>query len=492
MDQKREIITNISRHASSRYFSQFLGFFTSTLMRRFLGHYYMGIWQILGVILGYSTWANLGTENAVFYKLPMARGSGDDAEAENVKNVVFSFVACVSIALSSLTLVIALIMRTMLPRELFIGLLAVSALIVLQRVYTYHVMLLRANKNFTVLSLSIAFDAAVNLLLVIFFVSHMRLYGLYIVVMAMPVLNVMFIRLFSPYQIRYDLKLNKLISYIRFGLPIFLGNVVDQLLKSIDKIMIAKMMGLVPVGLYSLTSMATNYTTEASKNFSIVITPYFLEDYGKSKDIRKVSKYLVTSAEIMSCFMATLLGAIYLAVPVFVTHILPQFKDGIMAMRISLLAAFFQMASPQSTNFLIAVDKQMRLLVILGLGLLVNIVGNYLLLSHGYGISGASAATALSSLIIFLITTVYSMAHFAKMREMSALLLKIAFSLIFSITVCLLLERFVVYPHAVLETLMRLTLFILFSAPLIVATNRKTRVLNIMVSIVKDRLFKKI
>lgn len=175
------ILSDILKYASSQYFSQFVGFFTAVFIRRFLGPVSMGIWSILKVVLDYATYTNLGTTSTVPYKVPVLRGQRKIEEADSLINVVFNFVTIATFICSVGVIIYALIFGRNLPKEIFIGLLAVSVLLLSQRVYTYYMILLRAHKDFSILSKSVVFDAIVNLSLILLVVSRFKLYGFYAV-----------------------------------------------------------------------------------------------------------------------------------------------------------------------------------------------------------------------------------------------------------------------------------------------------------------------
>jgi O-antigen/teichoic acid export membrane protein len=298
----------------------------------------------------------------------------------------------------------------------------------------------------------------------------------------MPLLNLLFVKAFTDYKVHVYFKIDKFITYLRFGLPLFFISLSDLLLKSIDKLMIAKMVGLEPLGMYTLVGMVGNYTTEASKNFNIVVTPYFLEDHGRTNDVRKVSRYLVLSAEMMSCIMAIVLGAIYIVMPVFTACILPRFSPAVTATRISLLALFFQVASPQSMNFLIAMNKQRRILAIMGLGVIVSATANYYLIGAGFGISGAAMAAAISSFTVFFAMTCSAVKMFSDLREGAYFFLRIMVPPLLICATVLCLGEFI-RADDVHGTVLKLAIFILLSIPVMVHMNTRTNFIKTIVAI---------
>lgn len=486
-EKKKTILEHIIQYSSSQYISQFLGFFTATFLRKFLGPFYTGIWQILKVVLLYATNSHLGTTDTVYYKTPMLKGEGKPQEADQLKSTVFSFITTVSFIAALGIVLYALFFKAKLSPEMFYGLLAAAVTLIVQRVYTFYVTLLRANKDFTVLSKSILFDAALSLLFIFLVVMRFRLYGLFFVVIITPVLNVLFIRRYVDYNIRYRFKLDKIFSYIKFGFPLFIQGWMLMVLHSIDKIMISNLLGFEALGFYSIALMAHGYGGSFSKNFSMVITPNFLEDFGREQDIKKVSKYITVPSFINAYFMSFILGLVFIASVPFVRLIIPSFIPGITAMRIFLIATFFTTLAPQAAQSLIAMNKQVRLLYISGGAIVVNICLNFLLIKSGFGISGAAAATSASAFVYFIITLFYSMRHFETAAGTAKFTAGLLFPLLYSMSVLLILEKFI-HQQLVAEALIKILLFTAAFLPLLFYLNRKTGIVTTLFLTFKDKL----
>jgi O-antigen/teichoic acid export membrane protein len=350
-------------------------------------------------------------------------------------------------------------------------------------------MLLRANKDFSVLSKSIIFDAFVNLILVMIVVGKFGLYGLYAVLIIMPILNVVYIRHYVSYNLKYMFKLDKLISYIKFSFPLFISGILNILLTSVDSIMIAKMLDLKQLGYYSIGTMARSYSVGLSRNFNIVIAPHFLEDYGKAQDIQKVSKYLRIPALASSITMALLLGIGYFLIPLFVNLFLPQFKPGILAAQLFLLATYFEIASPQSDNFLVANNKQSKLMYIVGLALTFNIIFNYIYIKLGLGITGVTLATVISSFISFSIMLLYAASLFEhKLSKITSVYLITLIPLIYSLLILFILERFILINDVYLSALIKILLFTTAFIPFLWHLNRKTEIMKILFSYIGNKI----
>ncbi|MDP2923631.1 MAG: polysaccharide biosynthesis C-terminal domain-containing protein [Candidatus Omnitrophota bacterium] len=485
--KKRTIISDIFKYTLAQYSSQALGFFTAVLIRRFLGPFATGIWNILKVVIDYSSYTNLGTTSTVTYKLPIARGRGENEEANNLSKVVFNFVSITTFFCSVGIVIYALISRKVLSWEIFTGLLAVSVILLSQRVFSYYVVLLRANKDFTVLSKSIVFDAIANLSLIILIVSKFKLYGFYVVAILMPILNVFFIRRYVTYGLKFSLYFKGLFAYIKYGFPLFVAGILDEILNSIDKIMIVSMLGLEQLGFYSIALMAKSYGTGVSKNFSIVIQPYFLGDFGKN-GITKSSKHVLIYSQVTAYFMAILLSLIFITAPAFILYVLPKFTPGINAMRIFLLAIFFLTISSYPNNFLVAMEKQTVLIPIVSVSILVNIFLNYIFIKSGYGISGVALATSISAFVSFFIISLYALKHSEKMIGILKFFVIVLFPLAYCFFILKVISLFSFSCSVIIDAIFKAIVFVLFSLPLIFYINRKTGIVRILTDIILQKI----
>ncbi|MDD5643854.1 MAG: polysaccharide biosynthesis C-terminal domain-containing protein [bacterium] len=484
--KKKTIVSNIFQYASAQYFSQFIGFFTAVFLRRFLGPVYMGVWSVLKVIIGYASYVNLGTTSTVPYKLPILKGQGKTEEIKALTNVVFNFITVTTFLCSTGVVIYALIFGRNLSQELFVGLIALSVILLSQRVYTYYMILLRAHRDFGVLSKSVIFDAIVNLSLILLVVSRFQLYGFYAVAIIMPILNVMFIRRYVTYDLKFSFDLRGLAGYIKYGFPLFINGILYQILHSIDRIMIAAMLGLEQLGFYSIALMTESYGTGIAKNFIIVIQPHFLEDFG-SNGMEKSSRHVVFYSQVTAYFMAILLSLFFICAPVFIRYVLPAFIPGVGALRIFLLSIFFLTISPYSSNFLVALEKQSKLIPITVLSILLNIALNYMLIKNGYGINGAASATAISAFIAFCVVSVYALKHCEKNSAIMGFFVKVLFPLFYCLLCLGALEYLVNMDNLLIETVVKTAVFILLAVPPVLYINRKTGVIRILWEVLLEK-----
>lgn len=487
--KKRAIISHIFKYASAQYFSQFLGFFTGILTRRFLGPVYMGVYGIIKIVLEYGSYASVGTDITLCYRLPFLTGSGDREGASRLVKVIFNFVMTVSFIYAVAVLAFALSSKGSYSTEIYVGLIVASILVILQKLMGYYITVLRASKDFSVLSIIIVFEAVTNLLLTLFIVSKFNLYGLYFVLLAMPALIIANIILMTKLRLVYSFDFKGIISCIRYSVPLFIKDVLNVILNSVDRIMIAGMLGLEQLGFYSIALMVKSYGGDIVVNgFANVIQPYFMEAYGHKSDAETARKYIMVSSLATSYLMGFILSCIYIAATPFIHYILPKFVPGLTAMRIFLLATFFMTVYGYYYDYLVAINKQRATIFIAALSIVISIVANYLFIRSGHGISGCALATTIAAFVSFIATSAYALYYLQDGKSLLGPLAMILAPLAYCAAALFVISRFISSPNLIVEAAARLMAFIVLFLPAAYYLNKQTGIARIFMSMVMEKI----
>ncbi|MFA5008037.1 MAG: polysaccharide biosynthesis C-terminal domain-containing protein [Candidatus Omnitrophota bacterium] len=485
---KEKIIKDTAKYNFIQYGSQFFGFIGATAMRNFLGPYLMGVWSLFRVVIDYALYTDLGVGAAAAYKIPFFKGKGDKEKETEVTNCTFSFMFIASIFSAATILIATGILRNNYPPEVIAGLIVISFYMILERLYSFYVVALRAHSNFSVINRSVVFDSIVNLILILLLVRNFKMNGLYVTVILMAVLNTLFVHRLARYQISFILKLKSVVGLIKFGFPLLLLGFLGTILRSIDRIMIAKMMGITFVGYYSIALMSKNYLEGVSNNFGIVTIPKIVEAYGKEEKVEHIKKFVTVSAEIISYLFPCLLGFVFFTIPVFVKMVMPNFIPGIVAAQILLLDIFFRSCSPQANQFLITLGKQTRMLPISIIAILINIFFNYIFIKKGFGIEGVAFGTVFASCFSFLAVLIYAMKHFAGPREIINFILRIIFPLVYTTIIVLCASFFVKISNTYVKLIINILIVAAASFPLFFYINKRTHILNTLLIYLKTSL----
>jgi O-antigen/teichoic acid export membrane protein len=262
--------------------------------------------------------------------------------------------------------------------------------------------------------------------------------------------------------------------------------VLNQILYSIDRIMIAALLDFKQLGYYSLAIMARSYSVGIGKNFSIVIQPYYLESVGE-KGIAKSGRDAMNYTQIAAYFMAMLLSLVFICGGPFVEVILPKFTKGIMAMRIFLLGTFFYSLIPYLSNIVVAIGKQITLVFITTFSILANVLLNFFLVRYGYGINGVATATSTSTFISFFLVSVFALKPFESLGNIIYFLMKVLFPLLYcSISLCF-ISISITKDNLLLDTIIKCLIFLVLIIPLLIYLDKKTAIVRLII----NNLFKK-
>ncbi len=485
--RKKIIIEDTGKYSLAQYATQGIGIFIAFFMRKFLGPYQMGIWSLLKVLQGYLSYLQLGVESAAVYRIPFYRGKGDTFSETETRNTAFTFMFMASLLSAIGLAVAAIVLRSHYSTEVIVGLLALALYMILQRLYSLYIVTLRAYRNFSILTKSLLFDAIVNLILVLLLVSEFKIYGLYITISILAILNTLFVSRLSGYKLEFKFAFRRFKELMGYGFPLLISGFLSEILATIDNVMIGAMLGVVFVGYYSIALMMKGCIYGLSNNLGIVTIPHMQEVYGKTGKVDDIKKFVTYSAESISYILTPLLGLVYFIVPFLVEKFLPKYVLGIPALQTLLLSTLFISCSTQTGQFLVTINRQLGLIVINIIAIVLNIGLNFYLIKTNHGINGVAFGTSLSSFFVFVAGIIMAMRHFARFRDMVKLIVSTMAPLVYVLLVIFLCKAYVVFPDRFLSLIVRLIILVVASTPLYLYIDRKTKIVSLVIDMILSR-----
>ena len=488
---KKKIIVDTVNYTIAQYSSNILGFVCVIAVSRFLGPYYMGVWNLLKIVMRYCNYSTLGTGAATAYKIPFLKGKKDEEAIGEIRDSFFSFSILVSVITSLVLFVATLFLKQKYSPEIITGIYVLCLFTILQRIYNVYIVLARAHKNFTVLCKVIWIDSIVNIIFVFLLVRNHKLYGLYAAIILTMVFNLLYLTRVTKYEVRFRFDWNRIFDLIKYGFPILITSVLGVILLTADRIMIAKMIGVTYVGYYGIGIMARNYVNALSSNFGTIIMPHMMESYGNTAKTDSMRKFVIVSTELIACLLPPVLGGIYIALPLLISVILPKFTPGILVVQILLLDMFFRSCNPQFKHFLVALGKQKELILITVFAIILNIILNYLLISRGWGICGVAISTSITSFFVFLILLIYAVSHFNEKINMLRFILKLTVPVCYTAFIIVVADSLVIVNNMYAKTVISLLILAVFSLPIYLYVNKRTKILNIVMGLMKEKMGRK-
>jgi len=478
MSQVEKIVKDSAIYSASTVISQLVGVLTSISMRKFLTPEAMGVWTTLMLIVSYSLFTELGVFTAIDIKVPYLRGKNVSPEIQNIRDVAFTFAIAISSVLVIVLFIVSFILSGRIPGYVILGLRMIALIIAATFFYNLYIVMLRADKNFFLLSKAIVVNSLATLLFVASLAYLYGIKGMYLATLFAMVASWAYVKFNSKYTLKLSLNIGLIKSLSSIGLPILIAGIAYTVLLSIDKIMIIKMIGAKELGFYSIAILAMTYTHNFPKLFGVVLFPTMQEEFGRNDSREHVLKYVKQPIFIMAYVFPVLLAFVYFGVPVLVRYVLPKYIPGIDSMKVLLSGCFFISMAPLTSNFIMTVNKQKTLIPIITSIALFCLAINYGAIKMGYGLVGVAVATSITYFLYFAIMYFYVLLHCEKIRSVTKAFLSICIPFAYSLTIVVALEHLAGLQSPLLKATVQATAFFIAYSPMLWYVNRKTMLIQ--------------
>ncbi|MSR76812.1 MAG: hypothetical protein EXS63_01080 [Candidatus Omnitrophica bacterium] len=480
MTKKNEIIKDASIYLALSIVTQLITLIAGLLTRRFLGPTQMGAWSLLQVILNYSSYSTFGVSESISREVPYYRGKGDLKTADQMKNIIFSFSLLTAALISLGALVYALVYQSRLSEVMFYGLLFIGGLVILQRISNLSIAFLRGYKLFTLAGKQMVLSSIVNGILVAILSYKFRMYGFMLAMCLSFVFNIICIRCYYSFHFRFDLNWKILWGMVCYGFPLMITGFLGTLFLSIDKIMIAKFLGLRELGIYSLAILAYTYIGTIPTAVGVVLMPNFHERYGETEKADALKGYLMKSSLAFSDLMPLLIAGVWFFAPYFSRIILPDFLESIAPMKALILGSYFLALINPFNYFMAVIRKQAFMVPIMLVACGLAFVSNYLAIKGHTGIIGVSIATTIVQFVEFATTYWIASSYIFNRRETIGhfALLFIKFVLLTGLLFAL--DRLIPGSEQNLwKVLLQFGIFLLIYSPFLIKLNKELDLLKV-------------
>jgi len=435
----------------------------------------------------------LGILSAAERELPYYFGKNDHARSEKIKNNAFAFTFILSFLIFFGIVAYAFGVRHRVSTSYFYGLLTVAILAFGGQYGLFYTVLLRANKNFSILSQAKVLFALIWLVLTLSLVIPFNIYGIYLVAIGVMIVDISFCYYKTRYSFDFELDIRELKRLFVIGAPLILLSVGIISIRNIDKIFIANMLGSEQLGYYSIAIMASDYIFTIPATLSIVMFPRFQESYALKDNIVDIQNFVNTPTQILSYSVAIIIGFAFLILPPVIMVILPQYIEGIMSVKILLLGTFFISLTHPSSQFLITLNKQIYIIPLVFFAVAIAGLLDYLFIKWGYGINGVALATGIANFLYYLLILGYAMLHYAGIKLIIKFMAGNLFPFLLITGFLLGVSQFVpLNPNSWLSlfisTMFRILLFGILCIPLLWYIDRKTDVLKRVFKIIREKM----
>lgn len=396
MTRTSRVIKDASRYSLYFMLSQFVTVAAALLMRHFLGPVQVGVWSLVQMTVTYGQYSHLGTMQAISLEIPYQAGRGDQDRIRRIQDSIFTFSLLTAAAAAAVVGGYAFWGGAEMDPLLRGGLAFAAALILLERLNAFLICLVRAHKRFELASSQMFWSALVNAALVGLMASFFRLYGFMLAMCASYVFNILYIHAKIRFGLRFSWNPAEWGWAVRYGFPLLLLTLCTTLFETIDRIMIARFLGLRELGYYSVALMTVSYLFSIPNAIGVVLVPNLHEKFGQTQDKNDLKNFLEKSELVFSALLPLLIGISWILGPAAIRLVLPEFSPGIEPMLYLITGVYFSGLAQNCSQFLYAIKRHSLLVPILFGACLLSAGLNYAAICLGWGIRGVAIATTVT------------------------------------------------------------------------------------------------
>jgi O-antigen/teichoic acid export membrane protein len=481
MQKSKTITGQIVTYLQASMTTQFISILLGVLTRRLLGPAQMGVWSVLQIIMTYAKYTSLGTMFASLREIPFYVGKGDHRKADEIRDIVFSFCVVSALPVSAGVLAYAFWCRASLSEEIFYGLILVSGLILLKRLSNVFINFLRCYKHFDIASSQMVWSSVVNAALIGGLCYFYKIYGYIVAMMLSFVFNIVYVLSFRRMSFRWKMDFKRTVPLMLTGLPLMVLTMANTLFLTADKIMIGKFMGLHELGLYSVAIMAASNIANIPNSIGIVLMPNFQEKFGKNERKEDLRGYLEKSSYFFCDAMPYIIGGVWFLGPIGIEWVLPQFSNGIPAMKYLALSSFFLSVDYPYGLFLVAIKKHLSMAKRVALACMAAILLNIVVIRMGWGLEGIAIATTAAVFLKFSSNYFLVERHLYGKRAAGAGYFKIVFKFSAMLAAIILIEySFKDFTTSIWKALAQLGVLFIVYIPALVKLNSEFKVWELL------------
>jgi len=493
MSRRKTIIKDAGIYALGSYGARLFDIVNGIAIRHFLGPVAMGIWAFFQVILNYAKHSGLGVTTATARDVPYYRAKGDEAKADAIKDLVFSFTVTTAFIASVGIATYSLLNRSHYSDPLFYGFFAVAVIFMLQRIYDLFVVLLRAHKEFVFAGILNLVSSVSNVILTVALTWKFKLYGLFVALIANYVFLIGFIYWRKPYRFKFRFSLDGMRPLLSLGSAVLITDVFRTTMLNIDRIMISAFLGFQALGIYSIALMASNYLRSLPNMLNVVFFPHFQEAFAERDNYRDLEKYLREPALCVAFLFPFVSGLAWVISSWIVPWILPAYSGGVPALKFICLACFFTAVTHPFSTFILTVKKQWLLVPLQATSAVLGFGITWFMIKKGWGIEGVAIASLIIAAINFSIFSMMALKFvYSSWQKMAIFYLKIVTTFGYSAFLLLTLDRvFNSADPSLLKCVLQYGAYFVCMSPLLYWVEREIGLISTIGSMIRDRIHRK-
>ncbi len=321
------------------------------LIGRFVTPATLGLFNGIGLVLGYIPFLQLGVLNGLNRELPYYVGKGDTKRAKELAASAQAWALAVGTLVFMALVGIAIWELARGDMWKAAGWLtnAFSALFLFYSTY-YLQVTFRTAHDFARLAVINVIDAAVALGLLAV-VAVLNFYGLCIRSVLVSVITTVLLFVWSPLRVRPRFDVKHFTHLLRIGAPIFATGQAYAWWAVLNSTLVLRFTGTKGMGLYSIVLLAASALDVVPQSVGQVLYPRMAEEYGRSGSLLPVLRILRKPVMFTVVGLVPLVVAGWFLIGPVLELVIPDYVDAAPAARWALLLVFASAVMPITSVF---------------------------------------------------------------------------------------------------------------------------------------------
>lgn len=415
MSKKSNMFKEVTQFGKYKYIAFILLGITSLFIAKYLKPEIFGIYGALLLIMNYSQYSHLGINSAFTKKASYYISKEDTKSFSKLKNNVFTTIIGIVLFLGAIMYIASIFLQEKYSELIIGGLRFMILLVMIQQIYFFYTLYVRAEKRFSTINMMNILHAAFKLLSVVVCMYFWGLYGVLIAIFLTHVISVLYIQAKEKYAFSFEFDFKYVISLIRFGFPFYIFQFLYIILPSIDKLMVITFFSSTDVGYYSLASLVLEFVLLIPFSFVYVLLPYQIEKFSRD-GAAKVRPILKKALSLISLGLPIVIGTGIILIEPFINMFIPDYIPAIYLVQILLLASFFLSIMYITMSFLISINKDKILAAVLLVLIGISAILDYVVIQKGYALVGIAYATLAITIVGSIIFMLIALSRVMKSR----------------------------------------------------------------------------
>jgi len=336
------------------------------LQARFIGPPVLGLFNSIGLVLGYAPFLQLGVLNGLNRELPYFVGKGDQARVRELAAAALAWALVLGAVLGAAVLTVAMWYLAQGDFQLAAGW-ATNAICVFVLFYgtTYLQVTFRTGHDFVRLAVANVVQNAVALALVVL-VALLSFYGLCLRAAISGAIFTLLLHYWRPVRVAPRWNFAHWKHLLAVGAPIFAVGQLYVWWTVLDATLVLCYMGETGMGLYAMVVMAAGTFDLLPSAVSQIIYPRMAERYGHTERLDGLLRMALKPMLLTATGMVPIIAAGWWLVGPAVRILVPNFVDAVPAMQWGLLLPLVSSFSPINNVFNVVKRQDLYMVAILG------------------------------------------------------------------------------------------------------------------------------